>query len=103
MSDIGGFLDSIGLGHAASAAHAGAADRPQSFITFQAISYTVDVRRELIKPASLLDFAIYLSFFPHLVAGPIVRAREFLPQLQHPAEPARRGRRRGRGARSCSG
>jgi D-alanyl-lipoteichoic acid acyltransferase DltB (MBOAT superfamily) len=60
-----------------------------SFFTFQAISYTVDVRRRLIEPASLLDLAIYLSFFPHLVAGPIVRAREFLPQLQQPRDPRR--------------
>src|SRR4051795_3793918 len=60
-----------------------------SFFTFQAISYTVDVHRRLIAPASLLDAAIYLSFFPHLVAGPIVRAREFLPQLETPRDPSR--------------
>jgi D-alanyl-lipoteichoic acid acyltransferase DltB (MBOAT superfamily) len=60
-----------------------------SFFTFQAISYTVDVHRRLIEPASLLDAAIYLSFFPHLVAGPIVRAREFLPQLAAPRDPQR--------------
>jgi alginate O-acetyltransferase complex protein AlgI len=60
-----------------------------SFFTFQAISYTVDVSRGLIKPASLLDASIYLSFFPHLVAGPIVRAREFLPQLATPRDPRR--------------
>jgi alginate O-acetyltransferase complex protein AlgI len=60
-----------------------------SFFTFQAISYTVDVKRGLIEPASLLDTAVYLSFFPHLVAGPIVRAREFLPQLRTPRDPNR--------------
>jgi len=60
-----------------------------SFFTFQAISYTVDVKRGLIAPAKLLDTAIYLSFFPHLVAGPIVRAREFLPQLARPRDPQR--------------
>jgi D-alanyl-lipoteichoic acid acyltransferase DltB (MBOAT superfamily) len=60
-----------------------------SFFTFQAISYTVDVKRGLIEPATLLDTAIYLSFFPHLVAGPIVRAREFLPQLATPRDPER--------------
>jgi alginate O-acetyltransferase complex protein AlgI len=60
-----------------------------SFFTFQAISYTVDVKRRLIEPASLLDAAVYLSFFPHLVAGPIVRAREFLPQLATPRDPSR--------------
>jgi alginate O-acetyltransferase complex protein AlgI len=58
-----------------------------SFFTFQAISYTVDVSRGLIEPASLIDVSVYLSFFPHLVAGPIVRAREFLPQLARPRDP----------------
>ncbi|MDD5677379.1 MAG: MBOAT family protein [Kiritimatiellae bacterium] len=53
-----------------------------SFFTFQAISYVVDVHRGLIKPAnSILDFAIYKSFFPQLVAGPIVRASHYLPQF----------------------
>jgi D-alanyl-lipoteichoic acid acyltransferase DltB (MBOAT superfamily) len=60
-----------------------------SFFTFQAISYVVDVYRRTIEPASLIDVAIYLSFFPHLVAGPIVRAREFLPQLETPRDPTR--------------
>jgi alginate O-acetyltransferase complex protein AlgI len=58
-----------------------------SFITFQAISYTVDVYRRLIEPATTFDVGLYLSFFPHLVAGPIVRAREFIPQLQSPRDP----------------
>jgi len=58
-----------------------------SFFTFQAISYVVDVKRRQVEPANLLDFAVYLSFFPHLVAGPIVRAREFLPQLAQPRNP----------------
>ncbi|HEX8207791.1 MAG TPA: MBOAT family protein [Solirubrobacteraceae bacterium] len=58
-----------------------------SFFTFQAISYVVDVKRELITPSPVVDLAIYLSFFPHLVAGPIVRAREFLPQLETPRDP----------------
>jgi D-alanyl-lipoteichoic acid acyltransferase DltB (MBOAT superfamily) len=57
-----------------------------SFFTFQAISYVVDVRRRVVEPASLIDAAVYLSFFPHLVAGPIVRAREFLPQLRSPRD-----------------
>jgi alginate O-acetyltransferase complex protein AlgI len=58
-----------------------------SFFTFQAISYVVDVYRGLCEKARLVDLAIYLSFFPHLVAGPIVRAREFLPQLARPRDP----------------
>ncbi len=52
-----------------------------SFFTFQAISYVVDTYRGEVDDRSLLDFTLYLSFFPHLVAGPIVRASEFLPQL----------------------
>src|SRR3954466_11036587 len=60
-----------------------------SFFTFQAISYVVDVKRGVVRPASLVDVAVYLSFFPHLVAGPIVRAKEFLPQLAEPRDPTR--------------
>lgn len=53
-----------------------------SFYTFQTISYAVDVYRKEIKPVkSILDFGFYVSFFPQLVAGPIVRARDFIPQL----------------------
>lgn len=53
-----------------------------SFYTFQTLSYTIDVYRKKIAPAgSLLDFALYVAFFPQLVAGPIVRASELLPQL----------------------
>jgi D-alanyl-lipoteichoic acid acyltransferase DltB (MBOAT superfamily) len=58
-----------------------------SFIVFQAISYTVDVHRRLLPPAKTIDVGLYLSFFPHLVAGPIVRAREFLPQLESARDP----------------
>lgn len=60
-----------------------------SFYTFQAISYVVDVYRRQVEPAPLIDVAVYLSFFPHLVAGPIVRAKEFLPQLRAPRDPNR--------------
>lgn len=53
-----------------------------SFYTFQTLSYTIDVYRGTLKPVNrLLDFALYVAFFPQLVAGPIVRARELLPQL----------------------
>jgi len=53
-----------------------------SFYTFQTISYTVDVYREKVKPVkNIIDFGFYVSFFPQLVAGPIVRAAEFIPQL----------------------
>lgn len=54
-----------------------------SFFTFQAISYTVDLYRKEIKPSkSILEFSFYLCFFPQLVAGPIVRAKDFLPQIR---------------------
>ncbi len=53
-----------------------------SFYTFQVLSYTIDIYRGLLKPAkSIFDFAFYIMFFPHLVAGPIVRAVNFLPQI----------------------
>lgn len=56
-----------------------------SFFTFQSLSYTIDVYRREIKPlSSLLDYAFYVSFFPQLVAGPIVRARDFIPQIRKP-------------------
>ncbi len=56
-----------------------------SFFTFQVISYTADVFRGHIKPVkNLLDFGFYVAFFPQLVAGPIVRAADFIPQLYKP-------------------
>ncbi|MCK9900348.1 MBOAT family protein [Frankia sp. Cpl3] len=58
-----------------------------SFFTFQALSYVIDVWRGDIRPVSLIDFAVYEAFFPHLVAGPIVRASEFTPQLASPRDP----------------
>jgi len=56
-----------------------------SFYTFQSMSYTIDIYKGRLKPSkNLSDFALYVSFFPQLVAGPIVKAREFLPQLINP-------------------
>lgn len=56
-----------------------------SFFTFQTLSYTLDVYRGELKTCrSLTDFALFVAFFPQLVAGPIVRASEFLPQLETP-------------------
>ena len=55
-----------------------------SFFTFQAISYVLDVYRGDAEPAKPLDFAVYLAFFPQLVAGPIVRAHELIPQINEP-------------------
>ncbi|MDD9944959.1 MAG: MBOAT family protein [Myxococcales bacterium] len=54
-----------------------------SFYTFQTLSYTIDIYRGRLKPApGFLQFAFFVTFFPQLVAGPIVRASELLPQLQ---------------------
>ena len=56
-----------------------------SFFTFQSLSYTIDVYRGKIQPVrNLLDYAFYVSFFPQLVAGPIVRASDFIPQMYRP-------------------
>jgi len=59
-----------------------------SFFTFMALSYVVDVYRRKLEPAHGLDVAVYLSFFPHLVAGPIVRGEELLPQIRRRRDPA---------------
>lgn len=80
LENIGSLLGALGFDH-----------RPEpmglilpmgiSFYTFQTMSYTIDVYRRQTKPwTSCLDFALYVSFFPQLVAGPILRGNEFLPQ-----------------------
>ena len=59
-----------------------------SFFTFQALSYIVDVyKRELPAVRSPLDMLLFKSFFPQLVAGPIIRAKDFFPQLAAPVDP----------------
>lgn len=56
-----------------------------SFYTFQSVSYVLDVYWKKLKPTeSILDYAFFLSFFPQLVAGPIVKAHHFIPQLKQP-------------------
>ena len=56
-----------------------------SFYTFQSISYAMDIYRGRMRPArSLLDFATFIAFFPQLVAGPIERARNMMPQFENP-------------------
>jgi alginate O-acetyltransferase complex protein AlgI len=59
-----------------------------SFFTFHAISYVIDIGRGEIEPMRLGEFTLYLSYFPHLVAGPIVRASEFGPQLRRRPDPS---------------
>jgi D-alanyl-lipoteichoic acid acyltransferase DltB (MBOAT superfamily) len=59
-----------------------------SFYTFQSISYVVDVYRgEIRSSKNFIDYAFYMTFFPHLVAGPIVRAKDFLGQINSPESP----------------
>ncbi|MDG2153783.1 MAG: MBOAT family O-acyltransferase [Crocinitomicaceae bacterium] len=56
-----------------------------SFFTFQSISYVVDIYRKEVNPVkNFFDYAFFVSFFPQLVAGPIVRARDFIPQISQP-------------------
>jgi alginate O-acetyltransferase complex protein AlgI len=60
-----------------------------SFFTFHGISYVVDIARgDLEKPAKPLDMLLYISFFPQLVAGPILRAAHFLPQIARAPDPS---------------
>jgi D-alanyl-lipoteichoic acid acyltransferase DltB (MBOAT superfamily) len=58
-----------------------------SFFSFMAVAYVVDIQRGDTKPASWIDLYLYLSFFPHLVAGPIVRPNELIPQLDVRRDP----------------
>src|SRR5450759_2556735 len=60
-----------------------------SFLTFRVLSYVVDVYRGKLRTSSLLDFSVYVAFFPYIMAGPIARASEFLPQLAGPRDPRR--------------
>jgi len=53
-----------------------------SFYTFQQIAYLVDVRRRLVAPSGLVEYALFVSFFPQLIAGPIVHHKEMVPQLR---------------------
>lgn len=55
-----------------------------SFFTFEAVAYLLEIRRGEVRPLPLIDLAVYLSFFPKLVSGPITRPSEFAPQLSHP-------------------
>jgi len=88
LSSATNFLDGLGIGISPEIL---AITLPIgiSFFTFQALSYVIDIYRRTFEPVSLLDFAVYESFFPHVVAGPIVRAAEFLPQLKERHDPRR--------------
>ncbi len=72
----------LGLGHLQLPLLQAALPVGISFYTFQTLGYTIDVYRRRLKPCeSLRDFALYVSFFPQLVAGPIERAGRLLPQI----------------------
>ncbi len=86
VSEATNFLDSIGI-HISPEIIAVTLPVGISFFTFQAISYIVDVYRGTFEPGRFLDFAVFLSFFPHVVAGPIVRPSEFMPQLKEEHDP----------------
>lgn len=68
-----------------------------SFYTFSTLSYTIDVYRREIEPTpSLVDFMVFISYFPHLLAGPIIRAKRMLPQIVDlPTSPKREQMREG--------
>ncbi len=56
-----------------------------SFFTFQSLSYTIDIYRQKVNPVkSITDYGFFVSFFPHLVAGPIVKAHDFIDQIYQP-------------------
>jgi D-alanyl-lipoteichoic acid acyltransferase DltB (MBOAT superfamily) len=78
-------LDALGLGQLGGAALSVVLPAGISFYTFQAMSYTIDVYRGHANPTqSFSDFALFVCFFPHLVAGPIMRASTLLPQVVEP-------------------
>ncbi len=81
---LAGVLDAIGVAWSPSTLDV-ALPIGISFYTFMTISYTLDVYRGHSQPArSFLDYALYVTFFPHLVSGPIVRATELVPQFETP-------------------
>jgi D-alanyl-lipoteichoic acid acyltransferase DltB (MBOAT superfamily) len=86
VDELNGALDSVALGSPLPIVQI-VLPIGISFFTFQAISYVVDVYRGETRAASLGDVAFLQAFFPHLVAGPIVRANELLPQLRTPRDP----------------
>ncbi len=79
-----GFLHGLGLGGAAAA---GSVVLPLgiSFFTFTQLGYLVDCKERLMRPGRLLDYALFVTFFPHLIAGPILNGREIMPQFADPA------------------
>lgn len=56
-----------------------------SFFTFHQLAYLIDIHRQRIRPTGVRDYALYVTFFPHLIAGPIMRYGQFSPQLSAPS------------------
>src|SRR5580693_6513798 len=84
--NVDNLIHAVGLGRAVPLLQVGL-PIAISFFTFMAISYVVDIYRRQLEPAKPLDFAVYISFFPHLLAGPIVRGTELLPQIRRRRDP----------------
>lgn len=84
LQDAGQLLDALGL-HVSLPVLSIVLPVGISFYTFQSLSYTIDVyRRRMAATRNWVDFALFVSFFPQLVAGPIERAKNLLPQVQKP-------------------
>lgn len=87
--NLGALLESAGLGVSLPALRV-VLPIGISFYTFMTLSYVIDVyRREIPPTRDLLDFAVFVAFFPHLVAGPILRASSLIPQIARPRRPTR--------------
>jgi alginate O-acetyltransferase complex protein AlgI len=83
IDSFAGVLQTVGVQHVPMTALRILLPPGISFYTFQAIAYVVDVYKGKIKPSeSLLDYALFISLFPHLIAGPIQRPGHLLPQIQ---------------------
>lgn len=85
IDSLRGALETVGLGHWGGSALGILLPAGISFYTFQAMSYTIDIYRREAEPTDdFCDFALFVCFFPHLVAGPIMRAHTLLPQVVEP-------------------
>lgn len=85
VSSVAQGLQTLGLGNLGVESLSILLPAGISFYTFQAMSYTVDIYRRQVEPTrDFADFALFICFFPHLVAGPIMRAHTLLPQVTQP-------------------
>jgi D-alanyl-lipoteichoic acid acyltransferase DltB (MBOAT superfamily) len=85
VESMGSLLESLGFERVPMAALRIILPPGISFYTFQAVAYIVDVYQRKLEPAeSMVDYALFISLFPHLIAGPIQRPSHLLPQVQAP-------------------